>query len=64
MNKNMEDTLKLATECILQVRDQIDQQPQVNIIMNNVQIDENSLFSTVQNLSNSILQMKRQENLR
>ena len=60
----MEDTLKLATECILQVRDQIDQQPQVNIIMNNVQIDENSLFSTVQNLSNSILQMKRQENLR
>ena len=60
----MEDTIKLATDCIMQVREKIDQQPQVNIIMNNVQINENSLYQTIQSLSNSIMEMKRQEKLR
>jgi hypothetical protein len=44
MNKIMEDNIKLATDCMIQARDQIDQQPQVNIIMNNVEINEKSLY--------------------
>ena len=47
MNRNMEDTIKLATDCMMQVREKIDLQPQVNIIMNNVQINENSLYETI-----------------
>jgi hypothetical protein len=32
--------------------------------MNNVQINENSLYQTIQSLSNSIMEMKRHEKLR
>jgi hypothetical protein len=32
--------------------------------MNNVQINEKSLFDTIENLTNSIMQMKRHEKLR
>ena len=32
--------------------------------MNNVQINENTLYETIQSLSNSILEMKRNEKLR
>jgi hypothetical protein len=46
----MQDTIKLATDCMSQVRDEIGQPPQVNIIMNNVQIIEGALFETIQGL--------------
>jgi hypothetical protein len=50
MNKNMEDTIKLATDCMLQVREEIGQPPQVNIIMNNVIINEGALRQTIDSL--------------
>ena len=31
-----QDAIKVATECILQLREKLDHQPQVNIIMNHV----------------------------
>ena len=55
MNKPMEDTLKLAVECFGNVRASVGGTPQINIIMNNVPINENSLYQTVENLSNSLL---------
>ena len=64
MNKNMEDIIKLAGECIIQVRENIEVQPQVNIILNNGQINEKNLYSTVQNLSDSLLEMSSGEKLR
>jgi hypothetical protein len=36
MNESTQDTIKLATECILQLREKLDHQPQVNIVMSNV----------------------------
>lgn len=64
MNKQMQDTIKLATDCIMQVNQNIDLQPQVNIIMNNTQINENSLYQTIDGLANSLTEMKRHETLR
>jgi septin family protein len=36
MNESTQDTIKLANECILQLREKLDHQPQVNIVMSNV----------------------------
>jgi hypothetical protein len=44
MDKYMEELIKLANDCIMNVREKIDQQPQVNIIINNVEIKENSMY--------------------
>jgi GTPase Era involved in 16S rRNA processing len=50
MNKNMEDIIKLASDCFLKARENIDMQPQVNLVMNNVHINESTLYNTIQNL--------------
>ena len=50
LNKNMEDVIKLASDCFLKARDDIDMQPQVNIIMNNVKINESTQYNAVKNL--------------
>jgi hypothetical protein len=55
----MEDTIKLVNDCIMCNREKFDQQPQVNIIMNNVHINENSLHQTIQILSNRFMEMNR-----
>ena len=55
INKQMTETIKIAVDCMMQANENIDAQPQVNIIMNEVKTGGNSLLDTVSNLANSIL---------
>ena len=46
----MEDVIKLASDCFLKARENIDMQPKVNLIMNNVKGNESTLYNAIQNL--------------
>jgi hypothetical protein len=50
INKSMEDVIKLASDCFLKARENIDMKPQVNLIMNNVNINENTQYNAIKNL--------------
>ena len=57
MNKQMSETIKIATDAMAKIRDDI-LVPQVNIIMNMLaEINEQTLEATIQGLMNAILEM-------